>query len=344
MSAMFRYILLFSIISLLLFSCGSSEEKETDVVTEPAPHEIGRAPSPRINFLNEQIRENPGDANLYFLRSVEYYDLDRFGEALYDVNQAIKRDSTNQEYFIQQGKIYFNQFDITRSMNSLREAHRLDPKNEEPLYFMGKYMYYYSQYDEAMGFANQALRIDIFNPDVYFLKAMIFKETGDIRGAKSNLQTAVEQDPEFYEAYMQLGLLFSKSGDRLALQYFRNALRVDPESTEAMYGKAMFYQEQEDYEQALEIYAEIIEIDARFARAYYNKGFIYFQKDSIRKADRFFGIAVNVSPTYADAYYMRGLCAEVEGDFETARFYYRQVLGLEEHALATQGITRLQNR
>ncbi|MEZ4917299.1 MAG: hypothetical protein R2836_10000 [Chitinophagales bacterium] len=33
-------------------------------------------------------------------------------------------------------------------------------------------------------------------------------------------------DPQFYNAYMQLGLIYDEIGDETALQYFNNALRI----------------------------------------------------------------------------------------------------------------------
>jgi len=171
---------------------------------------------------------------------------------------------------------------------------------------------------------------------------LISNEIGDTSKAISNLQTAVEQDPNMHDAYMQLGLLHSTKNDDLALDYFDNALEVDSNSVDALYGKAMFHQERSNYAKAKKFYKDIIEIEPQYGKAFYNIGYICFQQDSLAKAFRHFNIATNVSPDYAEAYYMKGLTAESQGDHEKAKRNYRQALGIKpDYELAQKGMKRI---
>jgi len=62
-------------------------------------------------------------------------------------------------------------------------------------------------------FADELLRINKNNADAYFFKGMIFKSLEMKNKSISNFQTCVEQDPTYYNAYMQLGLLMSNKKD-----------------------------------------------------------------------------------------------------------------------------------
>jgi tetratricopeptide (TPR) repeat protein len=172
---------------------------------------------------------------------------------------------------------------------------------------------------------------------------MIFKEFGDTAKSISNFQTCVEQDPRYYDAYMQLGLLFSKKKDKLALDYFDNALSIDSSKIEVKYGIAMYYQEVSEYEKALEIYRGLVVEFPQDERPYYNTGYVYYKMRNLAKAKSNFERAIKVDPTYADAYYMLGLCAEDIRDYKTAQSFYRQTLNLEpKHDLATKGYKRME--
>jgi tetratricopeptide (TPR) repeat protein len=203
---------------------------------------------------------------------------------------------------------------------------------------------YLKEYEKAIIYADKVLKINSQYAEAYFLKGLIFKEIGNIDRAISSFQTAVEQNPELYEAYMQLGLLTESTNKKLAMEYYENALPVDTNSSEARYAKAMTLQTQSDLEKAKEEYREIIKRDPQYDEAIYNLGYIYFQQDSLDKAKRHFEMATKVNPTYADAYYMLGLCEETANNTKGARLYYNQVLGINaSHELALKALKRTGN-
>jgi tetratricopeptide (TPR) repeat protein len=174
------------------------------------------------------------------------------------------------------------------------------------------------------------------------MKGLIFKEIGNKEKAISNFQTAIEQNPDLYEAYMQLGLMNETQDKKRAMSYYDNALRVDTNSSEARYAKAMIFQNQNDFENAKLVYRELISKDPQFEQAIYNLGYIYFQQDSIDKAQRHFEMAIKVNPAYPDAVYMMGLCEESKKNYPRALYFYKQTLNLDDkHALALKGMKRL---
>jgi tetratricopeptide (TPR) repeat protein len=143
---------------------------------------------------------------------------------------------------------------------------------------------------------------------------------------------------------MQLGLLTESKDKKLAMSYYENALRVDTNSSEARYAKAMTLQTGNELEKAKEEYREIIKRDPQYEEAIYNLGYIYFQQDSLDKAKRHFEMATKVNPTYADAFYMLGLCEEAKSNTSGALAYYNQTLSLDaKHELAQKALKRLRN-
>lgn len=338
MDSRFKFIPL-AVILMFTASCRSGSSKQQGQTQEDGG-EFSQLPL--IQKLNEQISQSPHNAELYFLRSSAYLQLGNYNNALADIRQALQRDSTEGKYYRLLGEIYFSRQEYTRAITALQKGHQEAPNDIDLMLQLAKYQLYVGERAESIQLLDDVLRKDVFNAEAYFLKGMLFKEIGDTAKAISGFQTAVEQNPRCYEAYMQLGLLLSKKKNPLAIGYFRNALKIDSSSYEARYGIAMYYQEAGDYSKALEIYRQMILDFPQEKDAYYNIGYIHFQMDSIDRASRDFDRAIAVAPDYADAYYMRGLCAEAVKDFKNARYYYEQALNLKaEHALAIEGIKRL---
>ena len=174
-------------------------------------------------------------------------------------------------------------------------------------------------YDPAMKRINAALQVDDRLDEAYFLKGRLYLETGDTVKAVSSFQTAAEVNPDRYDAFIQLGLLYASAHDDLALEYFRTARSLRPNSIEALYDEAIYLQEhaRKDtgrYRQALTLYDRILELDGANASAAFNKGFIHLEylADYARPS----GGSTRPSPGclyYHQAHFNRGLAIESLG-------------------------------
>lgn len=325
---------------------------------------------PVVQNLTKKIEEDNDNPDLYYERGVAYYQLGNQQSALSDVVKALQLDSTNAGYYELLGDIYFARKEYTRAINALQKGNRIAPEDMDIIMQLGQYHLMMGNHQESIKYLDEALKKNIFNAEAYFFKGILFKEIGDTAKSISNFQTAVEQDPQYYEAYMQLGLLHSKLKNKLALDYFNNALKIDSSSYEAKYAIAMYYQETKQYGTALELYRKFILEFPQDKDAYYNSGVIYFDMDSMDKAIRSFEQTMSVAPDYDYGYFMRGYSAEVLGDgyykegkcakgakddksrelcskaieeFKTAKYFYRQTLNLNpDHKLATEGFERMQ--
>jgi tetratricopeptide (TPR) repeat protein len=148
--------------------------------------------------------------------------------------------------------------------------------------------------------------IDKYNAKAYFMKGMNYKDLKDTAKAISSMQTAVEQDQQYYNAYMQLGLLTAAQKNPLAIQYYKNAIRIQSKSTEAWYALGKFYQDIADWNTALATYTTLLQFN-NDKYTHYNMGVIYFEK--MKKPDlaiNHFSEAIKLDPNYVEAYYARG--------------------------------------
>ncbi len=302
-----------------LASCGWIGDQEVGV-TETSER------TEELQILDKAIKANPDDASLYFKRGKVWRTLGKDSLALLDFYAAANKDSMQAAYHSAIGDLLFEHKDISGSLPWIQKAVQLNPKDEVAQLKIAKMLFYLEDYPKAFAAINTVLRTNVYNAEAYFLKGMCYKHMADTAKAISSFQTAIQSEPRYVDAHMQLALIYEAKRDPVALKYFENAYRADSSDMEPLYGQGMFWQNQEKFEEAKTVFQRIIRIDKNYPKSYYNIGWMLLQQDSTEKAARFFTMAIEVKVDYAAAYYNRGLCYEIMGDKAKAIEDYEQCL------------------
>ncbi len=330
------------LLSSLLFSCESKQKSNNK-----ADDEIVTIDSSSISFLSDEIRKTPTNADLFAKRAQSYFAQNNFDDAIRDMDLAIKLDSMNASSYITIAEYYLAIGKSEKSKEMLDRCVLLFPENTDGLLKLAEIHFLVQQYKEAMELIGKSQRVDPLLSQPFFLKGLIYKETGDTLKAIENFQITVNKDPENYHAYMLLGSMNAGMQDSIALDYFRIALRLKPESIEALYNIGMFYQQAGLYTQAINSYKKIIEdIDTSYEFAYYNIGFIYLEylKD-YKNALKYFTETIELKNNYYQAFHNRGYAFEMLGDFNNAQLDYQSALNiLPNYQLSVEGLNRLDKK
>ncbi|MFI5135575.1 MAG: tetratricopeptide repeat protein, partial [Chitinophagales bacterium] len=260
-------------------------------------------------------------------------------------------------------KYYFAMADLSLKGGSAKEAiadfnqilHR-DPKNLEAIIKLSKVYFFDQDYSNSLVQLAKAEELDKNNSEIWFVRGLNLKEMKDSTQAIAAFQHAVTLKQDFYDAYIQLGLLTSNKPSHLAAQYFDNAIRLDSTNAEAYYDKGKFYQDRgdaafgnnkmddadENYALAKSVYHQLIGANPQYENAYFNLGFILTRQDSLDKAYRMFDYAIKVKPDFAEAYYYRGLIEQQQGNKEQAQSDFRQAITLKpDYDLAQKELNSL---
>ena len=171
-----------------------------------------------------------------------------------------------------------------------------------------------------------------------------YKMAGDTAKAVSTFQTCVEQNPDHYNGFIQLGLIYASINDDIAIAYYNNALQIYPLSTEALYNMALYYQNTERIALADKTYDKIIETNPEYFIAYYNKAFLRLvYSTDYDSAIYFFDKTLDYDETYFEAFYNKGYAYELKGDNKNAAAGYKSALALKpDFTLAAKGLNRVQ--
>ncbi len=292
-----------------------------------------------------KIDKDPSNADLYTQRAEYYIQNKTLDSAFADALKALRLDSNNSKRYNFLSDLYFMRGDFESSEDLLEKAIVKNPKDAESLMKLAELSLYFKRYSEMYDFIDKALTIDQRNPKAHLLKGFGFIEQKDTIAAIREYQLAVDQDPKYYEAYIQLGLIFHRKQDRLALDYYNNALNIRPQSTEAMYNIAMFHQDTKNYDKAIEQYKMILQIDKHHTYSTHNIGWIQLEiKKNYPEAINYFSQSINSDSTFINAIYNRGLTYERMKKYNEAMSDYRKTLRINpSYKPASEGVTRMKN-
>lgn len=328
------------LIPVLLLACnGGSRTGEDDAGIDSTDPRIAA-----LRDIDARILQSPGNAALYAERAAVHARFDSLHLAEQDWLRAISLDSTNVDHHVALGDLYYRKVRLGDARSRFERAMAIDPSSNKATLKLAELELVERRYPRAMELANEALRRDQLEPKGYYLKGWVHMEIGDTAMAISSLRTAVEMDPQHYDAYMQLGILHARRGDPLAVEYLGTALEIRPNSTEALYARALFHQEQGRDSLALADYASMKELDPADARAWFNTGYILLEHlGASQEAKAEFSGAIERYNLYPEAFYNRGLAHERTAMFDSAALDYQRALKLRpEMDLAAEGLNRLQ--
>ena len=271
--------------------------------------------SSKISFYTAKLTANPNDANAYWSRGNLEMQIKSLGPALGDLTKAVMLDSTKSDYFFSLANIDFFTGHTHEAKDAFLTSIRLNPKNIDAMLQLAELYYQVRLYHEALDMVDQAIKVNPYIAREYFLKGMIFTDQHDTTIAISSMQTAIEQDPNYFLAYIQLGVLLSAKGNPMALTYFDDAMHIQPNNSEPYYDKGLFYQfAAGDYDNAIKAYNDILQLDSLYPHpdtlrkhACYNLGDIYFEdKTDYNKSLEYFNEAIKSDTAYFMGYFGRG--------------------------------------
>lgn len=336
--------ILLSFIILTLIACGNDvnkKQKAADPKTVKTDTKKKNTDE-TLELINEKLRADINNASLYLERANYFLELNQFNLAKQDLERAYLIDTTALEPILSYADYYLKVGDLPSTKYILEKGLNFHKESSDIYVKLSELYLYARDGKKSMEYADLAVKYDMYNAKAYFLKGYNFLNKGDTSRAISSYQTAVEQDPDYYEAYVELGLIHANMNDPLAVQYYNNALSLKPDQRNILYSIGMFYQEQEMYNEAMAIYQTAMDSFPDFREAYYNMGYVHMSLELYNQAIKYFSDALLVDPNYHQAFYNRGYCFELLGDINAALKDYEKALEIQpNYTIAAEGKNRV---
>ena len=304
-----------AIVGLACFStsCGDEAKKE------PAESNMS---------LDSLIMKHPDSVPLLVKRSQRFIESFDYEGAMNDAAKAFRLDSNDLGVRALYAEVLNSR--PTRSIEDVLAAQRhyrfllkRNPKSPKYLVGLASTHSFFSEFDESFDYLDKALRIDPPYRDAYVLKGSNFGALGNIDLMKSSYETAIQQDPEFFEAYIRLGAIYLSEGNPASIEYYRTAHELKPDIMEAMYSLAYANQQFDRIDEANLLYRNMLKDTSDFyvSQAYFQLGFIKALHESPRDLDSaiyFYTNATEVNPHFHEAYFQLGFCYDQKGNMSVA--------------------------
>lgn len=160
----------------------------------------------------------------------------------------------------------------------------------------------------------------------------LYKKKREWQAAAACYQKAIELDPQYAPAYLNLAKVFVQKGKlEKAADYLYRALSLNPELAPAKnhfsLGNTFF--KQGKLEQAIDCYKRAVDLQPNFPEVYYRLGEIWSRRGQKRQAIEYFQRAVDLEPQNAKFYHRLGRELMARQQWEAAVQAFRRVLELQ---------------
>ena len=296
--------------------------------------------------LYTQLEKHPKDAKLHADLADYYMEHLLLDSALNHALMSIRLDSNNAGYYVKLSDLYLAMKETDLCEDMLNKAIRIDAENNEAYLKLAELHFLFRRYEEASDVVAKAISMNDFNPRAYFIQGWIFREEGDTASAIRSYLKAVDQNSEYFEACEELAHLYHVRHNPLAINHYKNALKIKPNDMQTQYNLAMFYQETGDNGHAIEQYQQMLQAEPNNRFVLHNIGWIYLSRmEKYDEAVQFFTKAINQDTTYIEAVYNRGLAFECLGDYQSARQDFAYSLHLDaNYEPAIEALNRLDKK
>ena len=298
-----------------------------------------------LEALNKRIKNNPNDASLYYQKADYLLNNGNLPDALMNFIVSSDLDPSNINTWSKLSDVYMLMENYIEAENALIQVLKLAPDNEDALLKLAKHYIIFRNYEDAKAFIDRTLSKNNLNAQAYELYGTYYLEQGDTARAVSSFNRAIEIDDNLYESYLALALLYDLRNNPVAIDYYKNAIRVRPNSLPAQYKLAYYLQEKAGkIDEAMEMYNAILEKAPQYYYALYNKGYIYlvYKQDPHTALDYFRQAAEFSDRTTPDALYNMAYCLELLDNKKEARRIYKQILEVfHDYKLAIEGQRRV---
>jgi tetratricopeptide (TPR) repeat protein len=168
-----------------------------------------------------------------------YYNLEKFKSALLSFQEAIYLNPNYIDSYNNLGNVFLKQKKYLTAFKLYKKAFRLNNKFFISFKNIINLLIEIKKYKPAEKFLKQLQSLNIPDREIYFLQGMINSKTLRIDEAINNLLKSIEIDPNYKEAYNEIGCLYILRKDFINAEKFINlAINIDNFYFEVLYNRS----------------------------------------------------------------------------------------------------------
>ena len=299
----------------------------------------------RLRRINERLRYSPNSWELWYERSLIWYEAGNTARAIVDMDKSIENHITNPDAYYMRGFYYYALNEDEKALKNFRNAVEMGSENPETYYLSGQIHFFRKEYDAAMDAYRAAIRNDSMQPTYYFALGYMAESRQKYELAIEEYQNALRRNPTFVKALLALHDIYLnvRHDPDEAYIYNERIIVVDSTQPVARFNQGNFFMaranaiteeaRQPEFVVLLKVAASEYSIclghDPNFTQAYYNRGYCWYLMEKYNLALQDFSRVIDLDPYNQKAFFMRASIQEFKGELTNALENYRQALKID---------------
>ncbi len=186
-----------------------------------------------------------------------------------------------------------------------------------------------SDREKAFRLINKQLQKKPDNPSLLLKRANLEYFTARDEAALKDAREAVRLNPEFYDAYELLAMLYRKKGDTQGtLNAYRKLLELNPNDKFTTYNLALYYKDLRNFDQANRLADELISKYPDEVRFYSLKADLLYMTGDNAGVRKFLDKSILENPENYEGYLKRGLFLETQDQKDLAENDFKKAISL----------------
>lgn len=276
-----------------------------------------------LKCVNQSIKIDSTIAKYFATRGGIYKAIKEYEKAVSDYNYALSIDSLNIDAYsgkgstlLAQGKyelalnalikaislaekcfgvahfnkglVYYNMKEYQNALSEFEKAKDCGVNQEVKLYkYIGLTCYYLGDYNKGEEYYNQTILLDKNNEELLLDRSIVFFAMKEHDKAISDLDKAIEINPNYVLGYYNRGVIYKRIGEmEAALIDFSRTIELDSVHISAYIERGIVFSEMGFNGKSLEDFNKVIEIDSSYSLAYINRASLKYKINDINGACR----------------------------------------------------------
>ncbi len=198
-------------------------------------------------------------------------------------------------------------------------------------------------YSKALECINLTITIDSVAPKGYYSRGYIYQIQDKDSLALLNYDQAIKLNPDYTDAYYNRGIIYEElEMYNLALMDYTKAIKLRPSYIKDIYNnRGNTYLAKEVFDKAIEDYTKVLNIDTANVKAYSNRAGAYIMQKELEKALKDCDKAILLDSININAYNKRASIYEAKKEYDKAINDYEKIIELDpKNKLGIQNRTK----
>lgn len=243
-----------------------------------------------LEYIEDALFVNPLSVEAYYYRAEYYMQIERYNEAIKDLEYVLKYSKDPMPIYVKIGFCYLRIRSLDNALNTYLKAMSIRP-DSDIYYYMG--LVYETKNDEkrALEQYNMSIGLNANNSKSYYARGVIYAKEGRYDEAIIDFEKAISLGTydNKYLLNIKCGDAYAKKGNYdLAIEYYEIAIQISPRLSDAYYSRGKLYLDLKYYNDAIMDFSHAISINPYFSEAYKERGNAYMANGEAQKGMRDF--------------------------------------------------------